>query len=126
MINVLLIDDDANEHKILKAFTNLRFKSQAKREDKCVFDGVYTIEEAVEALRHKKYDYIFLDDRLKPHASALQTLPQIQDNIKDAKIYVISACTYSDHLQDHEKLGVDAVISKFDLGDEIREGLLTA
>lgn len=126
MVNILLIDDDENEHKILKAFTKLSFNEKINKSNVCSFDGVYTIEAAIEALKTKKYDYIFLDDRLKPHASALQTLPQIEGSInKNAKIYVISACTFSDHLQDHTKLGVDAIISKFDLSDEIRSGLLT-
>lgn len=116
-MKLLLIDDDAIEHKILNCYITADLTGPV------FFSSALDLDTAKEALNSETYDYIFLDDRFTPFKSALETLPLLKPLCGKAKIIIISSCIYGQHLNSAEALGVTAIINKSDLRDYVTEAL---
>ncbi len=116
-MKILLIDDDAVEHKILNCYITAGLKEPA------LLSSAFDFNTAKEALNSEAYDYIFLDDRFTPFKSALETLPFLKPLCGKAKIIIISSCIYGQHLNSAEALGVTAIINKSDLREYVTEAL---
>lgn len=108
-LHILLIDDDPIEHRIFRKFLESGQNSPANLS--CCSD----INTATARLKENSFDYVFLDDRLSPFTSLLETLPLIQEYIQEAKIIAISSSLDSPHLTSAEKTGVARIIDKNDL-----------
>ena len=109
MLKFLLIDDDFLEHKMFDCYL-----ASGQTVDYDLI-STSTIEDAIDALAKHSFDFIFLDDRLAPHKSAIETLPMLREHIGAAKIVLISSSIEARHLQDPTALNVLAVMNKFDL-----------
>jgi CheY-like chemotaxis protein len=108
-LHILLIDDDPIEHRIFRKLLESGQNSQTKLS--CCSD----INTAIAFLKENSFDYIFLDDRLSPFTSLLETLPQIREYLQEAKTIAISSSLDSPHLTSAKEIGVDEIIDKNDL-----------
>jgi len=106
---ILLIDDDVIEHRFFQKF--LKGGVNADADLICLSN----IDEAIDVLSEKAFDFVFLDDRLSPYSSLLETLPKIRPYLGDAKIFAISSSLASPHLMDARETGVDGIYNKDDL-----------
>jgi CheY-like chemotaxis protein len=108
-LHILLIDDDPIEHRIFRKLLESGQNSQTKLS--CCSD----INTATAFLKENSFDYIFLDDRLSPFTSLLETLPLIREYLQEAKTIAISSSLDSPHLTSAKEIGVDEIIDKNDL-----------
>jgi len=116
-MKLLLIDDDAIEHKILNCYITAGMGGPV------MLTSALNIETAKDALHSETYDYVFLDDRFTPFDSALETLPLLKPLSRNAKIVIVSSCIAAKHLQSAEALGVSAIINKSDVRAYVSETL---
>lgn len=116
-LHILLIDDDPIEHRIFRKFLENGQNSQTYLS--CCSD----INTAIALLKEKSFDYIFLDDRLSPFTSLLETLPLIRDYLQEAKTIAISSSLDSPHLTSAENIGIDKILDKNDLKAFLAEPL---
>lgn len=116
-MKLLLIDDDAVEHKILNCYIT------AGLTEPVLLSSALDLDTAKEALSSETYDYILLDDRFAPFKSALETLPLLKPICGKAKIIIISSCIHGQHLNSAEALGVTAIMNKSDLREYVTEAL---
>ncbi|WP_026942559.1 response regulator [Hellea balneolensis] len=116
-MKLLLIDDDAIEHKILNCYITAGIGGPV------MLTSALDIDTAKAALGSETYDYIFLDDRFTPFKNALETLPLLKPLCGKAKIIIISSCISSQHLKSAEDLGVTAIMNKSDVRDYVSERL---
>lgn len=114
-MKLLLIDDDAIEHKILGCYITAGLTAPS------LLNSALDIDTAKDALSSETYDYIFLDDRFTLFKSALETLPLLQPLSGTAKIVIISSCIYSQHLNSAEAHGVRAIMNKSHLRDYVTQ-----
>lgn len=108
-LRILLIDDDLVEHRIFRKFLEGGVNSDAE------LTCLSNLGEAISILNEKSFDVVFLDDRLSPYSSLLETLPRLRPYTGDAKIFAISSSLDSPHLMDVRKTGVDGIYDKNDL-----------
>lgn len=118
MKNILLIDDDLNEHKLFGAYVDHLAAG------KCQLHVATTLDEGVEKLSQMEFASVFLDNRLRPYADFRETLPAITEHSKDAKIYVISASINDECFKLAPKFPEITVIDKFVIREKLKEGLL--
>lgn len=116
-LHILLIDDDPIEHRIFRKFLENGQNSQTHLS--CCSD----LNTAIALLKEKSFDYIFLDDRLSPFTSLLETLPLIRDYLHEAKTIAISSSLDSPHLTSAENIGIDKILDKNDLKAFLAEPL---
>lgn len=115
---ILHIDDDMPSHKIFKTVLGFRFENEFE---------VHTaddLEEALGLLESHRYDYVFLDNRLTPYRSAVETLPKLLPLCPDSMVYVISASTDETFLRGVDAFPIAGVIDKFDLLKQMETGLI--
>jgi len=118
MQNILLIDDDPNQHELFSFYLDETFGSD------CPFVSTYTLDEALAELRKQSFDVIFLDNRLRPHHSYTETIGAIGELSGDSEIYLISAARESERLGDYKAHGIVDAIDKFELRQAISDGLI--
>jgi CheY-like chemotaxis protein len=118
MKNILLIDDDPNQHELFSFYLDETFGPD------CPFVSAYNLGEALCRLRSQSFDVIFLDNRLRPHHSYMQTIGAIRALSKECAIYLISAARESEKLGDFRAHGIADAIDKFELRQAISDGLL--
>jgi CheY-like chemotaxis protein len=118
MQNVLLIDDDPNQHKIFSFFLTAKYGPESD------FESAMNLEEAVSQLKRKQFDVIFLDNRLHPFASYTETIGEIRAASPRSAIYLISAAREQEKFGQVQNHGISDVIDKFDLREAISAGLL--
>lgn len=82
-----------------------------------------TLGSATDILKSTKIDWVFLDDRLAPYKSAVETLPLLKPSIGDAKVVIISSSIEARHLQCSKAIGVYAVIDKFKIKSFLHDDL---
>ena len=116
-MRILLIDDDPIEHRLFRKFLSRGVNSEA--ELVCSSD----LNEAVRILADRPFDCVFLDDRLPPYSSLLETLPQIRSHMGYAKVFAISSSLDSSHLRDRNVTGVDGIYDKNDLKSVLSRNL---
>ncbi|TCD16605.1 response regulator transcription factor [Oricola cellulosilytica] len=118
MPTILLIDDDENMHKIFRCYCRMGGRTDYE------IVGVKTLEAGLHVMRQTTLDAVLLDNRLQPFSDIRETLPHITSEIGSAKLYVISAHIDEPYLSGREIPGVDKVIDKFELRNEITGGVL--
>lgn len=120
MLNILLIDDDPVEFRLVD------------RMMKDVFEGEYvlryadSLEKAQIILKTQQTDVILLDDKLNHGRTAVDTVPVLKTINESVPMILISSNIDAAYLQDKVILDVYDIIDKFDLRKRIVEGLLAA
>ncbi len=117
MIDVLLIDDDLNESKLLDCYLHLQFGEDYS------FSHAPDLNKAVDYLEDRKFDVVFLDNRLEPGADFRTTIPRLGNLLENTKLFLISA-EVDDRKFKMTPPSVNGVIDKFLLRQEIEAGLL--
>ena len=118
MADILLIDDDPNQHELLSFYLEEAFGFS------CPFVSAYNLEEALDRLCSQSFDAIFLDNRLRPHDSYKETIGAITELSNDCPIYLISAARGHEKLGDFRAHGIVDTIDKFELRQALSDGLL--
>lgn len=117
MTNILLIDDDEVEHRLIRHML------------RDCFDGPYvlryapTLEKGLTILSSQKFDIILLDDKLGPGHTALKSVPAIREITEQVPMVLISSAIDAEHLKNKTILDVYDIVDKFQLRQRIREGL---
>ena len=102
-IKVLIADDNINNVNLMK---EIICENISKDNITCVFDG----NEAINKLKQEHYDILFLDMNM-PVVDGKVVLQYINKNNIDVDTYVVSACDYSDFLE-QDDYGIKQYISK--------------
>ena len=118
MQRVLLIDDDPTQHELFSFFMDEAFGPDS------TFTSALDLEEALMHLGGAPFDVIFLDNRLRPYFSYIETIDRIRALSHDCPIYLISAAREHEKLGNFRRYGIVDAIDKFDLRQEISDGLL--
>jgi len=112
-MKLLLIDDD----EWIRDSLSLFFEGEG-----CHLLAFETAEEALEALKHKTYDIIFIDYRL-PGLDGLEFLRQIQSKHPDAAKILITAYGDNEVILEAKQLGVLDIINKPFTSEDIETSL---
>lgn len=118
MRRFLLVDDDRHEFM----FVNFLLKDRYK--DGFTLGYAQTITDAQAYLSTNGVDIILLDDRLARGLTSAESIPQLQKAAFNVPIIVISKDINASHLKDRRRLGINKVVDKFKLRDELANGLL--
>lgn len=120
MTCVLLIDDDDIQARLLRAFLEMRYGARHR------LRHARGVRDARAALREERFDAVLLDNRLGFEGDIRRTLPRLRDALAGTRVLVISASADDPHLRSAHEHGVERVIDKYDLRDEIDAGLVDA
>jgi len=118
MLNILLIDDDETEFRLIQRML------------KDCYEGPFLLRYAssvlkgIEILKSQKIDMILLDDKLSGGRTAQQSVPALREVTKDIPFIIISTVINAAYLQDKAILDVYDIVDKYHLRQRIREGLL--
>jgi len=118
MLNILLIDDDKVEFRLIQRML------------KDCYDGPFllryadTLEKGIEILKSQKVDMILLDDKLGKGRTAEQSVPALRAVTRDIPFVLISSAIDAAYLRDKTILDVYDIVDKYKLRQRIREGLL--
>lgn len=118
MKDVLLIDDDIMEQKLMHLFLTRRYDED--------FELTYVdnLDAGLKALDDAEFDVVFIDHYLPPYKGAHETYPLISGHVRKASlIYISSGFTPVDRFPADKNLGF-SFIDKFDIKDRIMNGLL--
>ncbi len=118
MKRFLLIDDDQYEFM----FVNFLLKDHYK--DGFKLGYAKSVEEAHIYLSSNGVDLILLDDKLGNGLTSADTIPQLQKRAFNVPIVVISKDINGPHLKDRMRMGLNKVVDKFKLKNELAKGLL--
>jgi len=118
MKRILLIDDDEYEHMLVNFLLKDQYAS--------AFSLGYAsnVDDAKTYLKQNGVDYILLDDKLSDGTTSAETIPILQRQAFNVPIIIISKDTNGQHLKDRARLGMNRVVDKFKLKDELAKGLL--
>jgi len=101
--SVLVVDDDDVQRKVsLKILTSLGYKAAT----------VESGEKAIELLRHKPYDLLFLDMIMTPGIDGTETLRRALEINPAQKTIILSGFAESQRVQEALELGAGAFIRK--------------
>lgn len=118
MLNILLIDDDKVEFRLI----------QRMLED--CFDGPFllryaaTVKKGIAILQSQAVDMILLDDKLNDGRTAEQSVPELRAVTNEIPFILISSAIDAAYLKDKAILDVYDIVDKYKLRQRIREGLL--
>ena len=115
---ILLIDDDPTQHELFSFYLDEVFGPDS------VFTSAMDLEEALLHLGRASFDVIFLDNRLRPYFSYTETIDKIRTLSRECPIYLISAARQHEKLGNFRQFGIVDAIDKFDLRQEISDGLI--
>lgn len=118
MISILLVDDDDFQHVILDHIL------QGCLQTGYALDGAKSLDAALDILADKRFDAIFLDNRLTPYKDFRETFPRIRAIAEGTATYLISSHIEDPCFHEAKSLGITKVIDKFELKNEISGGLL--
>lgn len=118
MKRFLLVDDDEHEYM----FVNFLLKDRYK--DGFSLAYAKNISDAQAYLAKEGVDNILLDDRLGRGLTSSDSIPQLQKVAFNVPITIISKDINASHLKDRHRLGMNKVVDKFKLRDELAKGLL--
>ncbi|SOE08816.1 response regulator receiver domain-containing protein [Hoeflea halophila] len=120
MKNILLIDDDVMEEKLMHIFLTRRYDTD--------FGLTYVdnIKDGIDLLQSRSFDVVFVDSYLPPYNGAHETYPIVSAHVGDANlIYISSGFDTAGRMS-----AVDAAnfhfVDKLEIKDRIMEGLLEA
>ena len=118
MQRILLIDDDPIQHELFSFYLDEAFGPDS------TFTSALDLEEALMHLGDQPFDVIFLDNRLRPYTSYTETIDRIRAQSQECPIYLISAAREYEKFGNFKQHGITDAIDKFDLRQEISDGLL--
>lgn len=118
MQKILLIDDDPTQHELFSFYLDEAFGPDS------TFTSAFDLEEALMHLDHALFDVIFLDNRLRPYSSYTETIDRIRAQSHECPIYLISAAREYEKFGNFRQRGITDAIDKFDLRQEISDGLI--
>ncbi len=119
MLNILLIDDDSVELRLIDNMLRECYK------EPYVLRYAETIEGAMSVLKTQKIDVVLLDNKLDNGVTAKDTVPMIKKLTDDVPLILISSDINFDYLKDKTILDVYDVVDKFHLRKRINSGLLS-
>ena len=118
MKNILLIDDDVMEQKLMEVFLTRRYDRD--------FGLTYVdnLDAGLKALEDREFDAVFIDHYLPPYTGAHETYPLISGHIRKASlIFISSGFSPVDRMTPDAECNF-SFIDKFDIKDRIMDGLL--
>jgi len=118
MKRFLLVDDDEHEY----IFVNFLLKDRYKNNYKLGY--VSNIRDAQSYLACEGVDTILLDDKLGNGLTSVDSIPLLKKKAFNVPIVIISKDVDGKHLQDRIRFGVNKVIDKFKLKNELARGIL--
>jgi len=118
MLNILLIDDDEVEFRLIQRMLNDCY------DDPFMLRYANNVDKGIAILKSQKIDMILLDDKLGKGKTAEQSVPALRAVTKDIPFIVISSAIDAAYLQDKKILDVYDIVDKYHLRQRIREGLL--
>ena len=118
MLNILLIDDDPDEHKLIQRMLKDCYNAPY------LLRYADTVEKGIAILKNQTIDLILLDDKLKNGRTAKQSVPEIRQFSGDIAMILISSSINAAYLRDKAILDVYDIVDKYHLRGRIREGLL--
>ena len=118
MKNILLIDDDVMEQKLLYAFLVRRYGAG--------FELAYVdnLNAGIEILQTRSFDAIFIDRMLPPYRDAEESYPKLAKHVASGKLIYISSDTSTFKFDQTEQENPVLFIDKLDMKDRIMAGLL--
>ena len=118
MLEILLIDDDPVEFKLIERMLKDCYKKPF------TLRFAQTLEKAIIILKTQDTDIVLLDDKLNHGLTAKDSVPAIK-KIKDSvPLILISSNIDAAYLRDKTILDVYDIVDKFHLRKRINEGLL--
>lgn len=118
MLNVLLIDDEELEYRLVKLIFRDVYKADHRLDYAC------TLDDAEQLLQQSDYDIILLDDKLSDGSTSVENVPVLKSLTKSTPLCIVSKSIDAAHLRDKKILDVYDVVDKFDLKDRLRQGLV--
>ncbi len=119
MLNILLIDDDPVEHKLIQRMLKDCYTQPY------LLRYADTVDKGIAIMKTQQIDLILLDDKLKNGLTAEQSVPRLREFSNNIAMILISSSINAAHLRDKAILDVYDIVDKFHLRSRIREGLLT-
>ncbi len=117
MLNILLIDDDLVEHRLIQ-----RMLKDCYQEPYLLYYAE-TLDKAIRILKTAAIDVILLDDKLSNGRTAKQSVPELREVTKHVPFVVISSVIDAAYLRDKTILDVYDVVDKYHLRQKIQDGL---
>lgn len=118
MQKILLIDDDPTQHELFSFYLDEALGPES------TFTSAFNLEEALSSLDRSRFDVIFLDNRLRPYFSYTETIDKIRNLSCNCPIFLISAARGHEKLGNFRQHGIVDAIDKFDLRQQISDGLI--
>jgi CheY-like chemotaxis protein len=118
MLNILLVDDDPIEFRLIDRML------KDTVEDDYVLRHALNLERAEEILKTQKTDIILLDDKLNNGRTALDSVPALKNIDKSVPMVIISSNIDAAYLKDKVILDVYDIVDKFHLRKRISESEL--
>ncbi len=118
MKNVLLIDDDIIEHKLMHVFLTRRYEI-----DFCL-TYVDNLKDGIELLQTRAFDTVFVDNLLPPYSGAHETFPIISAHVGIAHLIYISSGFARIEKMSPEDARNFHFVDKLEIRDRIMNGLL--
>lgn len=120
MLNILLIDDDPVEFRLIERMLKDCYKEPFS------LRFADTLEKAITILKTQKTDIVLLDDKLNHGLTAKDSVPVLK-KIKDSvPVILISSNIDAAYLKDKTILNVYDIVDKFHLRKRINDGLLNS
>lgn len=120
MKNVLLIDDDIMEQKLMHIFLTRRYDTNFG------LTYVNNIKDGVDLLQSQRFDVVFVDSYLPPYSGAHETYPIVSAHIGDASLIYISSGFDTGRQMSSADAANFLFVDKLEIKDRIMEGLLEA
>ena len=118
MLNILLIDDDETEYRLIQRMLQDCYKGPF------MLRYAVSVAKGIAILKTQTVDMILLDDKLSGGKTAKQSVPALREVTDDIPLIVISSAINAAYLKDKAILDVYDIIDKYHLRKRIREGLL--
>ena len=118
MLNILLVDDDAVEFRLIERMLKDCYKQPF------TLRYAETLEKAITILKTQQTDIVLLDDKLNHGLTAKESVPVLKKIRETVPLILISSNIDAAYLQDKTILDVYDIVDKFNLKKRINEGLL--
>lgn len=117
MLNILLIDDDLVEYRLIQRMMQDCYTSPF------LLRYADTLEKAVMVLKTETIDVVLLDDKLSNGRTAKESVPALREVTQKVPFVVISSVIDAAYLRDRTILNVYDVVDKYHLRQKIQDGL---
>lgn len=118
MLNILLVDDDPTEFRLIERMLKDVYTEEF------VLRYADSLEKAETILKTQQTDVVLLDDKLNHGRTALDSVPALKTINDSVPMILISSNIDAAYLQDKVILDVYDIVDKFHLRKRILDGLL--